>query len=69
MVFDNNLHYQEDIYRTPTMRCIFTHNTPLMKKKGCLIYEKNGMIAKSSRPVESKGLQSNTLIPTIDVYR
>ncbi|OOV19035.1 hypothetical protein [Flavobacterium sp. LM4] len=40
MVFDNNLYYQEGIYRTPTMRSIFTHNTPLMKEKGCLIYEK-----------------------------
>jgi site-specific DNA recombinase len=40
MVFDNNLYYQEGIYRTPTMRSVFTHNTPLMKEKGCLIYEK-----------------------------
>ncbi len=40
MVFDSNLYYQEGIYRTPTMRSVFTHNTALMKEKGCLIYEK-----------------------------
>ncbi|MFI0490694.1 recombinase family protein [Flavobacterium sp.] len=40
MVFDNNLYYQGGIYRTPTMRNIFTSNVLLMKEKGCLIYEK-----------------------------
>ncbi len=40
MVFDNNLYYQEGIYRTPTMMDMFTHNSLLMKEKGYLIYEK-----------------------------
>lgn len=40
MVFDNNLYYQEGIYRTPTMMDMFTHNSLQMKEKGYLIYEK-----------------------------
>jgi site-specific DNA recombinase len=40
MVFDNNLYYQEGIYRTPTMRSIFTYNSLVMNEKGCLIYER-----------------------------
>ena len=40
MVFDNNLYYQDGIYRTPTMMDMFSHNSLLMKEKGCLIYEK-----------------------------
>lgn len=39
LVFDNNLYYQEGIYRTPTMMRIFTHNALKMKEKGYLIYE------------------------------
>jgi len=39
-VFDNNLYYQDGIYRTPTMLRIFTHNALKMKEKGYLIYEK-----------------------------
>ncbi len=34
MVFDNNLYYQEGIYRTPIMMDIFTHNSWEMKEKG-----------------------------------
>lgn len=40
MVFDNNLYYQDGIYRTPTMMEMFSHNSLLMKEKGCLVYEK-----------------------------
>ncbi len=40
MVFDNNLYYQESIYRTPTLMPILSHNSLLMKEKGFLIYEK-----------------------------
>jgi len=40
MVFDNNLYYQEGIYRTPTMMDMFSHNLLLMKEQGYLIYEK-----------------------------
>lgn len=40
MVFDNNLYYQDSIYRTPTMMPILSHNSLLMKEKGFLIYEK-----------------------------
>ncbi|MDQ2863398.1 MAG: recombinase family protein, partial [Bacteroidota bacterium] len=40
LVFDNNLYYQEGIYRTPTMLNIFSHNSLKMKEKGYLIYER-----------------------------
>ncbi len=40
MVFDNNLYYQDGIYRTPTMMDMLSHNSLLMKEKGYLIYEK-----------------------------
>ncbi len=40
MVFDNNLYYQEGIYRTPTMMRVFSHNSLIMKEKGYLIYER-----------------------------
>ena len=42
LVFDNNLYYQEGIFRTPTMLQIFTHKALEMKEKGYLIYEKKG---------------------------
>ncbi len=42
MVFDNNLYYQDGIYRTPTMTDLLAHNSLLMKEKGYLIYEKKG---------------------------
>ena len=40
MVFDSNLYYENDIYRTPTMLGLFSHNHLKMKEKGLLIYEK-----------------------------
>ena len=40
MVFDNNLYYQDGIYRTPTMMKILSHNSLEMKEKGLLVYEK-----------------------------
>ena len=39
-VFDNNLYYQDGIYRTPTMLRLFAHNALKMKENGYLIYEK-----------------------------
>lgn len=39
MVFDNNLYYQDGIYRTPTMMSILAHNALEMREKGYLIYE------------------------------
>jgi site-specific DNA recombinase len=41
-VFDNNLYYENGIYRTPTMLNIFSHNHLKMKEKGYLIYKKIG---------------------------
>jgi site-specific DNA recombinase len=38
--FDNNLYYQDGIYRTPTMIDELSHNSLVMKGKGLLIYEK-----------------------------
>lgn len=40
LVFDNNLYYQEGIYRTPAMMRVFTRNTLIMKEIGYLIYER-----------------------------
>ena len=40
LVFDNNLYYQNGIYRTPTMMDLLSHNSLLMSEKGYLIYEK-----------------------------
>ena len=57
MVFDNNLYYQDGIYRTPTMMEMFSHNSLLIKENGCLVYEKKGMIFQSSLPAESAGFE------------
>ncbi|MBU2047084.1 MAG: hypothetical protein KJ712_10175 [Bacteroidetes bacterium] len=57
MVFDNNLYYQDGIYRTPTMMEMFSHNSLLIKENGCLVYEKKGMIFQSSLPAESGGFE------------
>lgn len=38
--FDNNLYYQEGIYRTPTMIDLLSHNSHVMREKGVLIYKK-----------------------------
>ncbi len=40
LVFDNNLYYENGIYRTPTMFDIFTDKCQEMKDLGYLIYEK-----------------------------
>ena len=40
LVFDNNLYYQNGIYRTPTMMELFSRNSLLMSEKGYLIVEK-----------------------------
>jgi site-specific DNA recombinase len=40
MVFDNNLHYQEGIYRIPTTLDLLSHNASTMEEKGYLIYNK-----------------------------
>jgi site-specific DNA recombinase len=42
LVFDNNLYYENGIYRTPTMMQMFAHNSLKMKEKGLLIYKKIG---------------------------
>jgi site-specific DNA recombinase len=61
MVFDNNLYYQDGIYRIPTMMDMLAHNSLLMKEKGYLIYEKKGMILQSSLPAERKGITNLSL--------
>lgn len=40
LVFDNNLYYENSIYRTPAMLNIFSHNHLKMREKGYLIYKK-----------------------------
>ncbi|MFS0491958.1 recombinase family protein [Leadbetterella byssophila] len=42
LVFDNNLYYENGIYRTPTMMQMFAHNSLKMKEKGLHIYKKIG---------------------------
>ena len=42
MVFDNNLYYQDGIYRTPIMMDMLSHNSLLMKEKRYLIHNKKG---------------------------
>lgn len=47
LVFDNNLYYENQIYRTPTMIDILSHNHLKMRDKGLLIYEKKeGLLIK-----------------------
>ena len=53
LVFDNNLYYQDGIYRTPTMIDSLYHNRLIMKEKGLLVCNKKRMIFQSSHPVES----------------
>ncbi|PZQ96248.1 MAG: hypothetical protein DI539_30305, partial [Flavobacterium psychrophilum] len=38
--FEQNLYYQDGVYRTPTMIDLLAHNSHIMKEKGLLIYEK-----------------------------
>ncbi|WP_181390521.1 hypothetical protein [Sphingobacterium athyrii] len=38
LVFDNNLYYENRIFRTPTMMEILSHNYLKMKDKGLLLY-------------------------------
>ncbi|AZA93616.1 Uncharacterised protein [Chryseobacterium nakagawai] len=40
VVFDNNLYYENRIFRIPTMMKILLHNYLKMKDKGLLIYKK-----------------------------
>jgi site-specific DNA recombinase len=40
LVFDNNLYYENGMYRTPTMMEVLAHNSLLMKEKGYLDYKK-----------------------------
>lgn len=49
MVFDNNLYYEEGIYRTPIMMDIFTHNSWEMKEKGITL--------RLSLPAEREGFE------------
>jgi hypothetical protein len=42
MVFDNNLYYQDGIYRTTIMIDVFADKALLMKGEYYLIYEKKG---------------------------
>ena len=55
MVFDEFLYYENSIYRTPYIMEPFIRNELKMKEKGCLIYEKNGIIFQLSRHVEPEG--------------
>jgi site-specific DNA recombinase len=38
--FEQNLYYQDGVYRTPTMIDLLAHNSYIMKEKRLLIYEK-----------------------------
>ena len=40
LVFDNNLYYENGIYRTPTMMPLLAHNHLKMREKNLLYYEK-----------------------------
>lgn len=40
MVFDSNLYYKNNVYRTPTMIDILSHNHQKMKDLNLLILEK-----------------------------
>ena len=40
LVFDNNLYYQDGIYRTPTLIDSLSHNHLIMKEKGLLVCNK-----------------------------
>lgn len=56
MVFDNNLYYQNGIYRTPTMMEVLSLKAALMAERGYLIYEKRRDFLKKSRQAERAGL-------------
>ena len=40
LVFDNNLYYENGMYRTPTMIEELSHNALIMEEKGLLVYKK-----------------------------
>ncbi|MBC9794956.1 recombinase family protein [Sinomicrobium weinanense] len=62
MVFHNNLYYQNDIYRTPTMMELFTHNHSKMKEKRLLVYEKKTAFRKNVPLCENTEISIERLI-------
>ena len=58
LVFDNNLYYQEGLYRTPTMMRIFTHNALRMKYMGYLIYERKEGFSDKIPPSGEGGIRT-----------
>ena len=60
--FDNNLYYQDGIYRTPTMLEILSHNSKVMKEKGLLIYEKKRETSSNSPLSGPDGISKSFLL-------
>ncbi len=58
LVFDNNLYYQDGIYRTPTMMRIFTSNALKMKEKGYLVYEKKEGFSDKTPSSGERGIRT-----------
>lgn len=46
MVFDNNLYYQNGLYRTPYMLPMFSHNHLIMKKRAADFRNKGDLLSK-----------------------
>lgn len=69
MVFDNNLYYQDSIYRTPTMLRLFTHNALQMKEEGYLIYEKKEGLLKEVPLSGESGIRTRDTLSSIHTFQ
>lgn len=67
--FDNNLYYQNGLYRTPTMIEELSHNYLIMKEKGLLIYEKKRGNCKIPRSAEREGFEPSIPLPVYKLSR
>lgn len=67
LVFDNNLYYLNDFYRTPHLHHALSGNELILKEKGLLIIEKPPIILGNAPFVPRTGAVSNTLTQLVEL--
>lgn len=67
LVFDGNLYYSNDFYRTPRLHHALSGNELVLKEKGLLIIEKPVVNLQKNKEVPHSGLVSNTMTELIEL--
>lgn len=67
-VFNNQLYYQEGIYRTPTIMKVFESKATLLKEKRLLIIEQPPQNAENSQEVPPTGAELNPLFTLLQLF-